>query len=330
MNIMIIIRTIYFGHETRFGINNIFSNYFYRFLTSYTGTNDIAHFGYVDSYDTPTLRTLVLKITRDDLNMNGDLYLNKTTLSSSRGVYLTAKSNSISNLISSKPPFAAYFAEDFSGNTIPNYIKNGRDATTTGTITKITDSTGNNFTVPITYITGTTASTITFATGSIPSTFTILSLTRYNGGTRQRILTSKTTGDWCHGHKSSLRGYVRYGVDRSRVAYANFLDNWVCVIGKNVGSSDGSILVDGVIDSLNSNGSGNYTLGINNGVYPAEYSDFGFNCVMIWDTILTDAEMVLLNDMINTYKGDGESLKQYFNDDCSMENREYTTNSSRE
>jgi hypothetical protein len=51
---------------------------------------------------------------------------------------------------------------------------------------------------------------------------------------------------------------------------------------------------------------------------------------MIWDTILTDAEMVLLNDMINTYKGDGESLKQYFNDDCSMENREYTTNSSRE
>jgi hypothetical protein len=71
-------------------------------------------------------------------------------------------------------------------------------------------------------------------------------------------------------------------------------------------------------------------LGINNGVYPAEYSDFGFNCVMIWDTILTDAEMVLLNDMINTYKGDGESLKQYFNDDCSMENREYTTNSSRE
>jgi hypothetical protein len=68
--------------------------------------------------------------------MNGDLYLNKTTLSSSRDGYLTAKSNSISNLIASKPPFAAYFAEDFSGNTIPNYIKNVTNETTTGIITK--------------------------------------------------------------------------------------------------------------------------------------------------------------------------------------------------
>jgi hypothetical protein len=93
-------------------------------------------------------------------------------------------------LFASKIPFAVYFAEDFSGNTLPNYIANGRDATTTGIITKTTAA-GNGATSALTYITGTTASTVSFATGSIPATFTILSFTRYNGGTRQRILTSK-------------------------------------------------------------------------------------------------------------------------------------------
>ena len=216
---------IKYGHETRYSINSIISDFIFKNFTSQITTNEIAHFGYVDSYDAPTLRTPVLKITRDELMMSGDMYLNKTTLSSSRGVYLTAKSNSISNLFSSKPPFAAYFAEDFSGNTIPNYIKNGRDATTTGTITKVTDEVQNTVTVPITYITGTTSSTITFATGTIPTTFTILSLTRYNGGSRYRVLTSKTTGNWLHGHWAGKRGAVHYNNGFNANGYTNNLDN---------------------------------------------------------------------------------------------------------
>ncbi len=68
------------------------------------------------------------------------------------------------------------------------------------------------------------------------------------------------------------------------LAYGYNLDNWVCVVGKNVGSNPGSILVDGSANGVNSNGTGNFTLGINNGIYPAEYSDWAFNCVMIWDT----------------------------------------------
>ena len=317
-----------FGHEERWPINHMFSLTFMRFLSAYTLTNEIAHFGYVDSYDNPLLRTTVLKITKDEMEMDGDLYLNKMNLSSSVGVYLSGKSNEISSLFSSKPPFAAYFAEDFTGSTIPNYLKNGRDATTTGTITQTTAA-GNGVNTPITYITGTSTSTISFAAGSIPTTFTILSFTRYNGGTRKRILTSKTTGDWCHGHRNNNRGAVRYLIDRAAISYISEIDNWACVIGKNVGST-GSILLNGVDNSLNQNGTGGFTLGINNGVYPAEYGDWAFNCVIIWDTALTNAEMVLLNGMINTYKSTGKSLKQYFNDDCIMENREYTTNSSRE
>ncbi len=135
-----------------------------RFLISFTLTNEIPFFGYVDSYDNQLIRTMVLKITKDEIEMDGDLYLNKNNLSSSRGVYLSGKPNDISSLFTSKPPFAAYFGE---GNTIPNYLKNGRVATTTGTITK-TKAAGNNVNVPITHIKGTSTSTVLFATRSIP------------------------------------------------------------------------------------------------------------------------------------------------------------------
>ena len=77
-------------------------------------------------------------------------------------------------------------------------------------------------------------------------------------------------------------------------------------------------MLNGQAVGVSTLGNGGYTLGINNGMYSGEYSDFGFNCVMIWDTALTDAEMVLLNDMMVAYKYTNESMKQYFYDDCSM------------
>ena len=49
-------------------------NYFFRFLTGYTGSDEIAYFGYVDNYDNPVNRTMILQITRTALNMTGDIY----------------------------------------------------------------------------------------------------------------------------------------------------------------------------------------------------------------------------------------------------------------
>ena len=61
------------GHADRWGPNHLFCNAFYRFLTSYTLSNEVAYFGYVDSYDNPVNRTMVLQITRTDLNMTGNI-----------------------------------------------------------------------------------------------------------------------------------------------------------------------------------------------------------------------------------------------------------------
>jgi hypothetical protein len=42
-------------------------------LTAETGSSEVAYFGYVDSYDDPINRTMVLQITRTALNMTGDI-----------------------------------------------------------------------------------------------------------------------------------------------------------------------------------------------------------------------------------------------------------------
>jgi hypothetical protein len=64
---------IKFGHRDVWAVNHIFTNWFFRFLTAYTASNEIAYFGYVDSYDNPINRTMVLQITRTDLNMTGNI-----------------------------------------------------------------------------------------------------------------------------------------------------------------------------------------------------------------------------------------------------------------
>jgi hypothetical protein len=79
-------------------------------------------FGYIDNYDDLRVQTMISKITRDSLEMDGDIYVNNLANKSlSKGVYLTGTSSDISYFLNTKPPYAAYFAEDFSGNTIPNF-----------------------------------------------------------------------------------------------------------------------------------------------------------------------------------------------------------------
>jgi len=137
-----------------------------------------------------------------------------------------------------------YFAEDYdalSPTVLPNYISNGRDATLSGTITKTTAS-GNGATGSITFISGGTGATISFPAGSIPATFTILGLTRYNGASKKRILQSSSE-NWLHGHWDGRRG-VAYYEGWKNISSIGTQDDWLCIIGKNVGATSGNILVN--------------------------------------------------------------------------------------
>jgi len=227
-------------------------------------------------------------------------------------------------LFQNKKPWGMYFAEDWSGTTLLDSSGNGRHATTSGTITKTTAS-GNGATGPITYISGGTSSTITWPSGSIPSTFTILSLTRYTNAisNQQRILQASTL-NFAHGHINttglndinSTRGVCFYGdtykTNSAATSSATKL-NWLCTIGKNSGSTPGNILLDGVASGTASGGTGNNILTLNTGLASSQLSDFAFSCVIIWNTALTDAEMVLLNNMIDQYKIDGVYIPNVIN-----------------
>ncbi len=59
-----------FGHINRWSTNQLFCTNYFRFLST---TDPIAYFGYVDSYDDPVNRTMVLEITRTNLNMTGNI-----------------------------------------------------------------------------------------------------------------------------------------------------------------------------------------------------------------------------------------------------------------
>ena len=213
-------------------------------------------------------------------------------------------------------PWGAYFAEDWSGTTLLDSSGNGRHATTAGTITK-TSGFGNGANGNITYLTGTTASSINWPAGSIPSTFTILGLTRYNGATKQRILQSNYSGNnWLQGHWRNGENGISYRGSAYFMAWMTdntkefgYVDDWLCSICKNSGTIPNNILMDGVGRGIITGGTGGFGMSINGGVGTVEYSDWAMSVVLIWDTALSDAQMVELNRLIDDYKNTGRSIK---------------------
>jgi hypothetical protein len=68
---------IKFGHSNLWSTNQLFCNRQFRFLTSETATSNIAFFGYIDSYDNPVNRTMILAITRTSCDMTGNITATK-------------------------------------------------------------------------------------------------------------------------------------------------------------------------------------------------------------------------------------------------------------
>ena len=210
-------------------------------------------------------------------------------------------------------PWGAYFAEDYVvGSTIlPDSSGNGRHATTSANITKTTAS-GNGATGAITYISGGVNSTITWPEGSIPSGFTILSLTRFTGSYRFQILKDKNSNSY-YGHNIS-RGVFQY-TNRQITSINGFgiINNWLYSTFKSYGTSPNNIIADGISRSVDNGGV--YDPGqlfINNNSSVA--SDWAFGCVVIWDKLLSDADMLELNVILQNNLRDGGSTKSLFID----------------
>jgi Concanavalin A-like lectin/glucanases superfamily/Hint domain len=213
-----------------------------------------------------------------------------------------------------KQPFGVYTAENYAANAIPEFSNTSGMGVTCNSVT-LTSASGNGATAAISYVYGTTSSTMEWPSGSIPTTFTICSTTRHNGGTRGRVLEGKSPLNFVHGNYLNKRGVAYYDA-------AGFVtdqpedssDTWLVMCGK-VGINPGNIYYDGNTYGIASSASFNSTgaLTINLGPYSFDYGDFAFSNVMIWDQALTDAEMVSVYDVLNDYLATGGNAGEYFN-----------------
>jgi hypothetical protein len=235
------------------------------------------------------------------------------------GLYFTDKiteykysfvGNDFITLINTKSPWGVYCATKYSNvtNKLYELRNNGRDATVSGTLTP-GKAAGNGSPGVIPFLNGTTTTSITWPAGSIPTNHTIAFITRYTnaGGGQKRILSGKDYNILL-GHHNAKRGVV-YIPNSSLTTDVTkgTITNWVNMVTKTGGTAPNNLLLDtSAIGNATIASSPSATMVINNHTaYGGEYSDFGFSYLMIWDQVLTDAEMIVVSDQLQFYLNTG-------------------------
>ena len=194
-----------------------------------------------------------------------------------------------------KDMYARYQAEkwDATARVLRDSSGNNRDSiTAAGNINKVGAAVGGSPEV-MTFLEGNTGSGIVFPPGSIPTKFTVCSVSRYTSNRRGRILQAAQP-NWLHGHWYGRRGVAYFD---GWLNYNNMgkHEDWLVMCTKNAASP--AMIVDGqYIDKGKLNG-GNKQLTINRGAYN-EKSDWGVAEIMIWDRHLDLAELLGTDDYL--------------------------------
>jgi hypothetical protein len=168
---------------------------------------------------------------------------------------------------------------------------NGRHSVSaTGHITKDfgVGSSGSP-TANIFYLKGTSETSILFDSASVPTEFTICSLTRYAGAKRGQILAAADK-DWFHGHSDGKAGVAFYGswVTDPEKTEAKPAE-WLVMCGQN--AFDPIVLANGMEVEKGSGGSGFAQLSINQGQEGGEKSDWAVHGFTVWNRHLSRDEI---------------------------------------
>jgi hypothetical protein len=210
------------------------------------------------------------------------------------------QTQTFTQLLASVPPWARYSAETWvsSTNVLPDLTGNSRNATTVS-LTK-SGTTGAGAIVQIQNLKGFTTSSIQFPTGSLPTTYTICSLTCYQAANRNRIITADNGA--LFGHYAGNRGVVSNNGWQTSSTNTTTVGNWLNMVYTNSGniSVPNNILVNSTGVATANTGTGNARLSIN-GIGSTEQSDFRFSQLIIWNQALTLSQMNVLATALNTY-----------------------------
>ena len=206
-------------------------------------------------------------------------------------------------LLINKPAWGRYSASNWRETTLTDLTGNARHAITSG-VSQATAS-GDGATASITYLTGTASNTITFPSGSCPSTFTICALTRFTTSTTGCVLQS-TTSLVC-GHYINIRGGVFNNTWITNTSTVGTLTNWLNTVVTNGSmATPNNVLIDGTVcGTLNNTYPGSGKLTINNNGAFGNPSAFAFSQLIIWDVALTATEMSVVATALNTYLSTG-------------------------
>jgi hypothetical protein len=143
----------------------------------------------------------------------------------------------------------------------------------------------------VAHITGTTATKMLWPEDSIPSTFTVCSVTRYTGGARGRnmgCMNSPTQSlNWLQGHYSSMRGVALYNVWQTAQTNTGIVDDWLVMCGTNDAAVafPGNIIMDQDEIGITSGGLGGCRLNFGY----AGSTDWALHSLLIWDYALGTA-----------------------------------------
>jgi hypothetical protein len=149
--------------------------------------------------------------------------------------------------------------------------------------------------------------TVVWPDGSIPTTYTICAITRYDPTLGYRILGgTERTNDLIIGHYNSTRGVV-YATKwiTNLTTKGSAKTNWLPVCVKKT-TLPNNVLVDKVAVGIANNdgnvGGSNKRLGINV-IEPAGKCHFSH--LIIWDIALSDTELVTVSNSFDTYLSTG-------------------------
>ena len=198
------------------------------------------------------------------------------------------------------PPVSGYIAwydaGSISGTTWTDKTGNGYNATIGGSGYSVTTTTGNGATASFDTLQGTTASTVVFPSGVVPSTYTLFYIARYTGGTRRRILQGQTI-NWLSGFWSGNTGVAYHSGWLTPQTDIHF-NNWFY-------STDQKSLYrsNGVTRSTSGGGATSDTIAINSGQWAGESSDFMIAEIIVYASELNSTDYAAVESYLATKYG---------------------------
>jgi hypothetical protein len=227
-------------------------------------------------------------------------------------LYSSSGYNQTLNLLTKlRVPWAVYDANNISQDNsilIEQLTGGCKNATIKGSVSLENDT--------INYIKGDINSCIEFPENSMPSTFTICAITKYDNPNANKLSILKTLNDpkIIIGHSDNNRGVVKkfnYGYYTNNTSDASYefkaksSTDWVVTCIKSSGKDIRKTII------INNEKRGSIPLGslttnnrliINSNIIDKrDCSDFGFSYMIIWNQVLSDNELVMVSNILNNY-----------------------------